>query len=98
MPSTTPQNAPAIAKILELKVSPMNQRPASARTKTGRAARCERPHGTLTLRLQPVHCRVLFGPSFCFCQNENVLRSHHGHEYIESPWTAARVAVCVGLF
>jgi hypothetical protein len=85
MPSTTPQKAPAIAKILELNVSPTNQRPTIARANTGSAARWARPQGTLTWRLQPVHCIVLFGPSFCFCQNENVLRSHHGHAYIAAP-------------
>src|SRR4051812_40525814 len=92
MPSTTPQKAPAIAKIFELNVSPMNQSPAMARMKTGSAARCARPQGTLTRRLQPVHSIVLFGPSFCFCQNEKVLRSHHGHLYIDVSLKSARVA------
>src|SRR6185295_11649005 len=97
MPSTTPQNAPAIAKIFELKVSPTNQSPARARTKTGMAARWARPQGTLTRRLQPVHASVLVGRRVCFCQNEKVFRSHHGHAYIESlPEPAARTRLCRG--
>jgi hypothetical protein len=63
----------------------MNQRPATASTKTGSAARWARPQGTLTERLHALHCTDLFGPSFCFCQNEKVFRSHHGHAYIGSP-------------
>src|SRR5512141_786403 len=94
MPSTTPQDAPASAKILELNVSPTNHRPASARRNTGRAARWARPQGTLTERLQPMHCIDLLGPSFCFCQNENVLRSHHGHAYIDRLPDAARDGGC----
>jgi len=43
-----------------------------------------RPQGTLTRRLHPVQVRDLFGPSVCFCQNEKVLRSHHGHAYIDT--------------
>src|SRR5690349_12795503 len=89
MPSTTPQKPPASAKILELNVSPTNHMATMASTNTGSAAICARPHGTLTLRLQPVQRRLLLGPSVCFCQNENVLRSHHGHAYIEVSLTAA---------
>src|SRR5258706_1955969 len=82
MPTTTPQKAPASAKILDPDASPTKYRPATAQRKTGNAARFARAHGTPTWRLHPVQRRVLCGPSDCFCQNENVLRSHHGHAYI----------------
>src|SRR5450631_1533481 len=95
MPSTTPHNAPAIAKLLELNASPTNHSPPVANTNTGRAARCACSHETLTRRLHPEHCSVLLGPSDCFCQNEKTLRSHHGHAYIgdslkRPPCNAAR--------
>src|SRR6476619_5484331 len=89
MPSTTPQKAPASAKILELNASPTNHSPSRANTNTGSAARCDCSHGTLTRRLQPTHCSDLLGPSFCFCQNENVFRLHHGHSYIAHSLAAA---------
>src|SRR5687768_739345 len=82
MPITTPQNAPASAKSLELNASPTTQSPRIAKTKTGSAARCARPHGTLTCRVQPLHLMDLLGPSDCFCQKEKLSRSHHGHLYI----------------
>ena len=36
----------------------------------------------------------LFGPSDCFCQNENVLRSHHGHAYIDSSLNGRSRRLC----
>src|ERR1700676_3321123 len=94
MPSTTPQTAPASAKLFELNASPTSHSPPIANMKTGRAARCAFSHGTLTRRLHPVHCSVLLGPSVCFCQNEKTFRSHHGHAYIGGSlkrplWSAA---------
>src|SRR6185312_13435490 len=85
MPTTTPMKAPASATSFELNASPTNQSPAIAKRNTGIAARCARPHGTLTWRVQFTQRIVRFGPRVCFCQKEKLLWLHQGHSYIGTP-------------
>src|SRR5688572_28968275 len=63
--------------------------PAKNRITIGANATCARTQGTLTSRRQALHFIDLWGPRLCFCQNEKVLRSHHGHSYIRISLEAA---------
>src|SRR4051812_48833496 len=58
--------------------------PRIATMNIGAAAMCARIHGTITGRRQALHFTGLLGPSDCFCQNEKLLRSHHGHSYTDA--------------
>src|SRR5262245_46041571 len=81
-PTRNPRPPPMITSVLMPYATFAAMRPANVSSTIGAKATCARTHGTLTRRLQALHAMDRLGPSDCFCQNEKVLRSHHGHAYI----------------